>query len=122
MARFRRKEISMTARRFALVLAVLTVSAWGPEVSAQVSWWPTVVRGDAAIITLDVLPLEAEVRLDGVLLGTARELTAQVVPVVPGNHVVQVSAAGHLSSGVRFSTPRDGVNHVQVQLVPAFPR
>jgi hypothetical protein len=111
----------MSSRRFALVLAVLIAVAWCAEVSAQVSW-SSVVRGDSAIITVDVLPLEAEVRLDGVLLGTARELTAQVVTVLPGPHVVQVSAPDHQPSGVQFSTARAGVNHVQVQLVPARPR
>jgi hypothetical protein len=103
--------------RFAVVLTLVVAGGWWGEAWAQ-SPWASMVRGDTAIMTLDVLPLEAEVRLDGVLLGTARELVAHVVPVVPGAHVLEVSAAGHRSSGVRFSSPRNGVNHVQVQLVP----
>ena len=102
---------------FALLVALVIGGGWWAEASAQLPW-PSMVRGDTAIITVDVLPLEAEVRLDGVFLGTARQLTAQVVPVRPGAHVVQVSAAGHRPGGVRFSSVRNGVNHVQVELVP----
>jgi hypothetical protein len=107
----------MCRRWCAVALALVMVGGWWAEASAQ--WpWASMVRGDTAIITIDVLPLEAEVRLDGVVLGTARELTAQVVPVLPGAHVLEVSAAGYRPGGVRFSSYRNGANQVQVQLVP----
>jgi hypothetical protein len=108
----------MPHRWFALVLPLMTAALWWGEATAQASW-SEAVRGDAAIITLDVLPLQAEVRLDGVLLGTASQLTAQVVTISPGRHVVEVSAPGHHPSNTAFYSTRNWVNHVQVQLIPA---
>jgi hypothetical protein len=106
----------MRYRWIPLVLSLVIVGSWWEQASAQASWSET-IRNNAAILTIEVLPLEAEVRLDGVLLGTARELMAQVVTIAPGRHVVQVSAPGHRASDMAFQSTRNWINHLQVQLV-----
>ena len=72
-----------------------------------------------AAVTLEVLPLEAEVRLDGVRIGSARELVAIAVPVTPGWHTVEVAAPGHFPHAARFvADQHSSANLVVVTLVP----
>ena len=108
--------------RFRLVLVTVTLMAvcgWWTQALAQgVPMSGTIVPGDSAILTVDALPLQAEVRLDGVPLGTAHDLIARVLPVVPGDHVVQISAEGHLTSLVQVPGISNWATRVQVQLVP----
>ena len=77
------------------------------------------VYGDSATLTVAVLPLYAEVRLDGVLLGSAHDLVARTVAMVPGDHVVQVSAPGYLPSIVYVPSTPNWASHVYLELVPA---
>ena len=42
------------------------------------------ITGESSTLTIDVVPLSAEVRLDGVSLGTAHDLISQAVAVTPG--------------------------------------
>src|SRR5258705_13899445 len=50
--------------------------------------------GESSTLTIDVVPLNAEVRLDGVPIGTAQQLISQAVAVTPGKHVVEIGAPG----------------------------
>ena len=77
------------------------------------------IYGDSAMLTVAVLPLHAEVRLDGVLLGSAHDLVARTVAMVPGNHVVQVSAPGYMPSVVNVPSTPNWASHVYLELVPA---
>jgi hypothetical protein len=65
-----------------------------------------------------VLPISAQVRLDGVPIGTARELTGQSLAVFPGPHVVEVSAEKHVTSVVDVRGDPDWYTVVKVELVP----
>jgi hypothetical protein len=97
----------------------LLVSGWWGGVSAQGPRSTGYVFGDSATLTVAVLPLHAEVRLDGVLLGSAHDLVAKPVAMVPGDHVVQVSAPGYLSSVVTLPSSANWSSHVYLELVPA---
>jgi len=109
----------MSYRWLSLGLILAAVCGWWAEATAQTALMSSiVVPGESATITVDALPLQAEVRLDGVLLGTAQDLIGRAVPVVPGVHVVQVSAEGHLPSVVNVPGYSDWASRVKLQLVP----
>ena len=105
--------------RWLLSAVTLIVIGWSVEAPAE-SLNPSmyVVTGDNATLTIDVLPLGAEVRLDGVRLGTAQDLIARALPVIPGYHVVQVSAQGHLTNLVQVVGTPNWSTRVQIHLVP----
>lgn len=104
-----------------LVLGAVLVGfcAWWGEATAQGPRYSGYVYGDSAVLTVAVLPLHAEVRLDGVFLGTAHQLVARTVAMLPGNHLVQVSAPGYLPSVVRVPSEPNWASHVNLELVPA---
>jgi hypothetical protein len=94
----------MTRNGFALALGLLFLCALPSVVNAQMFAVDVsaAAAGSAyqesryqAALTLEVLPLEAEVLLDGHPIGTGRQLVAQAVPVTPGWHTVTVGAPGH---------------------------
>jgi hypothetical protein len=74
--------------------------------------------GDSSTLTVDVVPLEAEVRLNGVPLGTAHDLLSRAIPVLPGRHVLEVAAPGYLPARVNVSATADWPTRVWLQLVP----
>jgi hypothetical protein len=108
-------ETVMAYSRLTLALGVVSLCALLPGTgNAQMARMPAVsVSAEAAglsyqaaryqaLVVLDVLPLEAEVLLDGHPIGTARQLVALGVPVLPGWHTVEVSAAGFLPYAGQF--------------------
>jgi len=76
------------------------------------------MSGNAGNMVFTVLPMSAQVRLDGVPIGTARELAGQSVVVFPGLHVVEVSAEKHVTSVVDVRGYRGWYTVVKVELVP----
>ncbi len=100
--------------RLTLVLGLVFLCALPGASNAQMSQMPTVsVSAEAAgqayresrfeaALTLEVLPLDAQVLLDGVPIGSGRELVAQAVAVTPGWHTVDVVAPGYYSYRGRF--------------------
>jgi CRISPR/Cas system-associated exonuclease Cas4 (RecB family) len=75
-------------------------------------------RFEAALV-LEVLPLDAEVLLDGRPIGSARELVAQAVSVTPGWHTVAVGAPGYYAYIGRFvADQHSSANLFVVTLVP----
>jgi hypothetical protein len=74
--------------------------------------------GNTGSMVFAILPISAQVRLDGVPIGTARELTGQSVVVFPGPHVVEVSAEKHVTSVVDVRGFRGWYTVVNVELVP----
>jgi hypothetical protein len=101
--------------RLALVLGLAFPCALVPgAANAQMAQMPTVsvsaaAAGEAyresrfqAALTVEVLPLDAQVLLDGRPIGTGRELVAQAIAVAPGWHTVEVAAPGHYSYAGRF--------------------
>jgi hypothetical protein len=92
--------------------------AWSAQAGADAQLPTDIVTGNNGTLTIDVWPLQAEVRLDGVRLGTAHDLVALALPILPGDHVVQISADGHLTSLVQVTGVPNWASRIQVQLVP----
>jgi len=76
------------------------------------------IIGESSTLTIDVVPLYAEVRVDGVSLGTAHELISQAVAVTPGRHVVEIGAPGFFPATVIVSATVDWATRVWLQLIP----
>jgi hypothetical protein len=102
----------MSDRWVSLGVIVLTLCGFWSLAGAEI------IPGGSSTLTVDALPLEAEVRLDGVPLGTARDLISRSLPMLPGDHVVQVSAAGYLSTVLSVPGIANWASRVDVQLVP----
>jgi hypothetical protein len=104
----------------ALVVAALaSVCFLVPGASGQ--WALTggyVVPTNASTLTVDVLPHNTEVRLDGVLIGTGHDLVAKSIFVVPGEHRLEFSAPGYLTTEMRVTGIPDWTSRVQLVLVP----
>lgn len=72
-----------------------------------------------ALITLEVLPLYAEVRLNGAYLGTALEITNHGLAVFGQRaYVVSISAPGHIPRRLTVVTNSHMPQRVHVDLVP----
>ncbi|HEV8437738.1 MAG TPA: PEGA domain-containing protein [Methylomirabilota bacterium] len=108
----------MSYRWLCLVVVLLGAGGWSTIAEAETDRTSSYVPGESSTITVDALPLQAEVRLDGVLVGTAHDLIARPLPVVPGAHVVQVSALGYRPSLVNVLGDQNWATRVQLQLVP----
>lgn len=118
----------MTRNGLGLVLGLAFLCGLPGAVSAQSSF--AVISGEAATeayrssrfeaaLVLEVLPLDAQVLLDGYPIGTARELVAIAVPVQPGWHTVEVNAPGYYAHTGRFVADRhSSANLFVVTLVP----
>ena len=74
--------------------------------------------GESSTLTIDVVPLYAEVRLDGVPIGTAHDLISQAVAVTPGTHLVEIEVPGFFPSTVTVVATVDWATRVWLQLIP----
>lgn len=73
--------------------------------------------GSALIV--DAYPLEAQVFLDGRLLGTGRDLMAHVLAVSPGAHSIEITAPSFQPYTRRFTAGGTGfATRLRVSLVP----
>ena len=59
--------------------------------------------GDDSFLIVDATPAEAQVFLDGRLLGTAAEVLARALPLAPGRHTAHVIASGFTPYVARFA-------------------
>ena len=103
-------------------VTLLGLYGWWSEASAQGPRYVSYtgyVYGNSATLTVTVLPLHAEVRLDGVYIGSGHDLVARTVALVPGDHIVQVSAPGYLPTIVNVPSIPNWASHVNLELVPA---
>jgi hypothetical protein len=96
-------------------LALVGLTTWGSEAAPPGA---VATAGDSSTLTVDVIPLQAEVRLNGVSLGTAHDLVYRAIPILPGWHVLEVTAPGYLSARVDVSATADWPTRIWVQLVP----
>ena len=72
-----------------------------------------------ALVTIEVLPLYAEVRLDGALLGSALEIASRGLPVYGSRaYTVHISAPGHLPRTLTLVANSAMPQRVFVDLVP----
>ena len=68
---------------------------------------------------INALPINAEVRLDGVPIGIANDLEASLVDVRPGIHQLSLSAPGYEPATVLVRVVRDWTTRVRLTLIPA---
>jgi len=94
----------------------VSLGGWTSDARAQPGY--TVLVGDSASLTINALPLQAQVRLDGVPIGTAHDLLSRPVPVLRGQHVLEVAAPGYLPATVTVSSTVDWATRVWLELVP----
>ena len=72
-----------------------------------------------ALVTIEVLPLYAEVRLNGALLGTALEISNKGLAVFGGRaYNVTVTAPGHIARTLTLVSNSAMPQRVHVDLVP----
>ena len=107
----------MTLKRFTLALGLAFLWAFPGSVCAQSLRSPE-SRFETALV-IDARPLDAQVLLDGRPIGSARELVALAIAVLPGWHTVEIGAAGFHPYVGRFAAdPHGSVNPFVVTLVP----
>jgi hypothetical protein len=105
--------------RRCLVLAFVTFAAVGGWTASGAAQMPKpVIVGESSTITVDVVPLTAEVWLDGVAIGSAHDLVARTIAVVPGQHVLEINAPGYLTTRLNVSADGDWATRVWLQLIP----
>ena len=57
----------------------------------------------ASFLIVDATPPEAQIFLDGRVLGSAADLLARALPLAPGRHTAQVIAPGYTPYVARFA-------------------
>ncbi len=75
-------------------------------------------QGTAGSLIVEARPLQADVLLDGVPVGTANDLTARPLYVRPGSHVLQFSAAGYIPKALQVRVRAAWGTRVWIDLVP----
>jgi hypothetical protein len=70
---------------------------------------------------INALPIDAEVRLDGVPIGFANDLEARPVTARPGIHTLSFEAPGYEATAVLVRVVRDWTTRVRLNMVPARP-
>jgi hypothetical protein len=68
---------------------------------------------------VNALPSDAEVRLDGVLIGQANDLQARPVEARAGVHTLTFQAAGYEPTSVLVRVVRDWTTRVRLTLIPS---
>ncbi len=71
-----------------------------------------------SFLIVDATPLDAQVSLDGRLLGSARELVARALPVAPGRHTIEIVSPGFRPYMARFATEPGFPTRIRVTLIP----
>jgi PEGA domain len=68
---------------------------------------------------INALPSNAEVRLDGVMVGVANDLQATPVDARPGMHTLTFQAPGYQPTVAYVRVVRDWTTRVRLTLIPA---
>ena len=71
------------------------------------------------MLYIEALPMDAEVRLDGVPIGLANDLQASLVDARVGMRQVSFSAPGYEAAAVLVPVVRDWTTRVRMTLIPA---
>ncbi len=73
----------------------------------------------SSYLIVEAQPLEAQVFLDGHLLGTARDLMVHAVAVGPGRHAIEIVAPGFYPYITKFTAYATGFStRLRVDLAP----
>jgi PEGA domain len=68
---------------------------------------------------INAFPINAEVRLDGALIGVANDLEASVVDTRAGMHQLSFTAPGYEPVAVLVQVVRDWTTRVRLNMIPA---
>jgi len=104
-----------------IVAALLTLSA-GLAVSPAWAFWggqDSIDDPIDALVTIEALPLYAEVRLNGAFIGTAQEIASKGLAVFGSRaYIVTVTAPGHIERRLTLVSNSHMPQRVHVDLVP----
>lgn len=104
-----------------IAAALLVLSAGFASGPAWAYWGGNYSIDDTidALVTIEALPLYAEVRLDGALLGTALEIANHGLAVFGSRaYVVDITAPGHVPRRLTLVANSAMPQRVHVDLVP----
>ena len=104
-----------------IAVALLALSA-GLTASPAWAYWGGVESIDDsidALVTIEVLPLYAEVRLNGAYVGTAEEIVNKGLTVFGSRpYVVRITAPGHIERRLTVVANSHMPQRIHVDLVP----
>jgi PEGA domain-containing protein len=109
----------------ALLLALAALASPGPGASAADNYFMGhSVYGYSGYspggsLYINALPSDAEVRLDGVVLGRANDLQARPVEARAGMHTLTFEAPGYEPTRVLVRVIRDWTTRVRLTLIPS---
>jgi len=75
--------------------------------------------GPGGSLYINALPSDAEVRLDGALIGQANDLQARPVEAHAGVHTLTFEAPGYEPTSVLVRVVRDWTTRVRLTLIPS---
>ncbi len=75
-------------------------------------------QGTAGSLIVEARPLQAQVLLDGIPVGTAHDLTARPLYVRPGAHILSFSAPGFATVALQVKVRAAWGTRVWIDLVP----
>ena len=104
-----------------IVIALLALSAGLAASPAWAFWGGRESIDDPidALVTIEALPLYAEIRLNGALVGTAQEISNKGLAVFGSRaYVVTISAPGHIERRLTLVSNSAMPQRVHVDLVP----
>ena len=108
----------MKRNRWALVLGLAVLCALPDMGGAQSLGGVSQGRYETTLI-VDARPLQAQVMVDGRPIGSARELVAIAISVLPGPHTIEISAPGfHRYVGQFIADAGGAANQFTVTLPP----
>lgn len=72
-----------------------------------------------SLLVVEATPLDADIRLDGKAVGTARERASYALDLAPGRHTITITAPGYKPLTGRFVADPDGfTTKIRATLVP----
>ena len=104
-----------------IVMALLILSAGLAASPASAFWGGKMSIDDPidALVTIEALPLYAEIRLNGAYVGTALEIASKGLAVFGSRaYIVTVTAPGHIERRLTLISNSQMPQRVHVDLVP----
>jgi len=108
----------LLARLVVAAVAGLAPAASAGEMYSSHSEYGYAGFSPGGALYINALPSNAEVRLDGVLVGLANDLQASVVDARPGLHTLTFQAPGYEPTIVYVGVVRDWTTRVRLTLIP----
>ena len=94
------------------------IAAAGLSLGAADGTVSTSDSSNAGTIIIEVRPLQSAVRLDGVPVGTAHDLIARPLYVLPRSHILSVTSPGFIPSTIQLDVRPAWGTRIWVDLVP----